>query len=141
MESHSCPAPVRAESSGSPWLQGLDAGNDHLEDPVPTGLQGGALLLTPPVPPLLPRPQGLEEQPEWLHDGVVLVEAVNLIGEAEPAADPGDVLRLGELGNALEHVCAGLDRVLGQLEPQVFQLLAPEGELLLVERDATGSSG
>ena len=108
----------------------------------PVGLEGGALLLAPPVPPLLPCRQGLEEPPEWLHDGVDLLEAVNLVGEAaEPAANPGDVFRLGELGDGLEHVHVGLNGVLGQLEPQVLQLVAPEGELLLVECDATGSSG
>ena len=54
---------------------------------------------------------GFEEAPEWLHDGVLCVEAVNLVGEAMLVADSSQVLGLGEFSDALEHVLAVLYRV------------------------------
>ena len=77
-----------------------------------------------------------------MRDGVVCVEPATLVDEAVPAPHLGQVLGLGELGDALEHFWVGLDRVIGQRETEVLHLLSAKEELLLVEGDpAPGAVG
>ena len=88
------------------------------------------------VGPLLNVLGRFEQQPYGLHDGQVAVEAVNLVGEAKSALDTYHVLGFWELGDAPQHVVAGLHHCLFQVVSQILQLLPTEAELLLIKGDA-----
>ena len=73
---------------------------------------------------------------------MVRLEVADLVDKALPAPHPCQVLGLGELCNALEHVWGGFQGVLGKCEPEVINFFTAKTEFLLVEGDTvTGPVG
>ena len=128
VEPHSRPAPGSGKAGVFVGAKGGDALFYHFNDVLSAGLESGAVSFVQ-----LELVLSVEEVSEWWHDGMVRVEAADLVDQSVPAAHSCDGLGLREFCVDFEHLWDWLHGVLGQREPKVLHFFSDEAEILLVK--------